>query len=479
MGEGPIDAIQNARGDRAFASLAEFADRVDLRQVNRRGLECLIKVGALDDFGERGQLLAGIDRIMSASEVTHVAREVGQLTLFGGADADSAEDLLASLPAAAKANPKEALEWEKELVGVYVSSHPLQKMTVDLMNVITHASVDVTEEVAGKGVVVAGIVADVRQITTKKGETMAFVRLEDLQGTIDVTVFPRLYADEKDKFALEKIIIVAGKADVRNGRVSVVADTVRDYVEGMKVIEDTSSVAYRFRNGAAGMPSRPQVKERPTSQSYTAPARTYTPPPTIASGDEDEDAYSGDDNPFARGGAGVDGRGDDGRADEATGDKKKREQGPAEAPARASTTASLPEPSAPAQAQTVRQPQKAVPQKPAPAQAAVAPKPVASVAATPELPGATTNPKSEIRNPKSIKLAFRRSASLGADRKRLAEIVDVLSKYQGEDRFEIIVEANGSARWQLDFPNNRTRVCRELQAELTQRLGPGGWKVEG
>ncbi len=57
--------------------------------------------------------------------------------------------------------------------------------------------------------------------------------------------------------------------------------------------------------------------------------------------------------------------------------------------------------------------------------------------------------------------------------------MDVLSKYQGDDRFEITVEANGSARWQLDFPNNRTRVCKELQAELTQRLGPGGWKVEG
>jgi hypothetical protein len=82
-------------------------------------------------------------------------------------------------------------------------------------------------------------------------------------------------------------------------------------------------------------------------------------------------------------------------------------------------------------------------------------------------------------SPRTIRIAFRRSASLDADRKRLAEIVDVLSKYQGDDRFEITVEANGSARWQLDFPNNRTRVCKELQSELTQRLGPGGWKVEG
>jgi hypothetical protein len=391
----------------------------------------------------------------------------------------------------AKANPKEALDWEKELVGVYVSSHPLQQMTVDLMNVITHASVDVTEEVAGKGVVVAGIVADVRQITTKKGETMAFIRLEDLQGSIDVTVFPRLYADEKAFFALEKIIVVAGKADVRNGRVSVVADTVRDYVEGMKVIEDTSSVAYRFRNGAAGTPSRPQVKERPTAPSYAAPARAYAPPPTITGGDDDEDTYSGDDNPFTAEEPVWLGEGETGSG----GDKETGRQGgrgTQRSPVEPSATVSRSEPPMPqggatAQAAPARQTQAAIPPKPAPAQTASASKPAASAAAKPEPPAAIpareapafANPQSAVRNPRSIKLAFRRSASLDADRRRLAEIVDVLSKYQGEDRFEITVETNGSARWQLDFPNNRTRVCKELQAELTQRLGPGGWKVEG
>jgi hypothetical protein len=109
----------------------------------------------------------------------------------------------------------------------------------------------------------------------------------------------------------------------------------------------------------------------------------------------------------------------------------------------------------------------------------VAAKPEPSAASPAREISASANPQSAIRNPQSIKLAFRRSASLDADRRRLAEIVDVLSKYQGNDRFEITVEANGSTRWQLDFPNNRTRVCKELQAELTQRLGPGGWKVEG
>jgi hypothetical protein len=81
--------------------------------------------------------------------------------------------------------------------------------------------------------------------------------------------------------------------------------------------------------------------------------------------------------------------------------------------------------------------------------------------------------------PKTLRLAFRRSASLDGDRKRLADIVELLSRYTGDDRFEVIVEANGATRWQLDFPNNRTRVCKELQAELTQRMGAGTWKVAG
>jgi DNA polymerase-3 subunit alpha len=494
VGEGPIDAVLKARGDRPFASLADFADRVDLRQVNRRGLECLIRVGALDAFGERGQLLAGIDRIMSASEATHAAREVGQLTLFGSTDADSAEELLASLPAAAKTNPKEALEWERELVGVYVSSHPLQKMTVDLMNVITHASVDVTEEIAGRSVVVAGIVADVRQIATRKGETMAFVRLEDLQGAIDVTVFPRLYSEEKAKFAPDKIIIVSGKADVRNGRVSVVADTVRDYVEGMKVIEDPGSVAYRFKNGGASS-SPSQVKERPVARAYAAPARAYAAPGDGAGGDEDEESYFGEDNPFAA-------EEPVWLSEEDAGDRAVEErrkpvphaatgQGDREEPSPVAASGAVgavhetaPPPSAPfASERLAREPADSSAQRlePQPSSLALAASPRSPASGgVPSGPStAVSGAPSTARSPKTIKLVFRRSASLDADRRRLAEIVDILSRRPGEDRFEIIVEANGSTRWLLDFPNNRTRVCPELQAELTQRLGQGNWKVDG
>lgn len=467
VGEGPIDTILRARrGDsgtgpnRPFASLADFTDRVDLRQINRRGLEFLIKVGALDDFGPREQLLAAIDRIMSASEQAHQAREIGQYSLFGDFDENAGNaDLLSHLPDAAQITPKEMLAWEKELVGVYVSSHPLQRMTVDLMNVITHNTADITEEVAGQGVVIAGMVAEVRTITTKKGETMAFVRLEDLQGSVDVTVFPQLFKEKRALWATDKIVIVNGKADVRNGRVSVVADGVRDYVEGQRVIEDTTSVHYRYRNGGLQAPARPQIRDG--GQAAPArPAARYAPPPMAYSEEEGEDLDFGEANPFLA-------EEPDWLAERWPAPAEQDEAPPAAASQPAATA--QPEPAgAPAVLQRAfdMPPQQAVlpavTDPPAPAQHA---QPAAPAQAAPTAP-------------RTLKLFFRRSHSLEADRKRLSALVDLLEQYPGTDLFEIILEANGHARYQLSFPNNRTRICRELQLELTQRLGPGGWKVE-
>lgn len=528
VGEGAIDLVLQARGSQPFASLADFAERVDLRQINRRGLECLIKVGALDDFGTRNRLIAAIDHIMHASVAAHEAAEIGQLTLFGGAESLSDADILGGMGSAPQINPKEILQWEKELVGVYVSSHPLQQMTVDLMNVITHATVDITEALVKQPVIVAGMVADVRTITTKKGETMAFVRLEDLQGAVDVTVFPQLFKERRGLWAVDKIVIVMGKADVRNGRVSVVADAAQDYVEGMKVLEDTTSVYYRYRNGAGqadrpvfrtgnggvGAAASPAVGERPA-------ARYVTPPAPAFYADTEEDEEGGDlggDNPFAaeepewlaetftRSDRVESGGGDAGGGSApAPANPPSLTPAPAAAPPAPVARAVMPPPqinqratsSTPAAGQG----------KPASAmQAATSPAPVTQAAAAPTVapqglnkPASTGIPaiatagasrtSAEGANalsvtrvapslrPRTLSISFRRSHSLEADRKRLAELVAVLDKYPGEDRFEIIIEANGHARFQLAFPNNHTRICRELQAELTQRLGAGGWKV--
>jgi DNA polymerase-3 subunit alpha len=434
VGEGPVELILRSRGGRPFASLADFADRVDLRQVNRRGLECLIKVGALDDFGERGQLLAATDRILAASVSAHEAREIGQLALFGGAAADT-DDLLDGTKDGAAVSPKAVLEWEKELVGVYVSSHPLQRMTVDLMNVITHSTVEITEEAANNAVVVAGMVADVRQITTKKGDAMAFVRLEDLQGAVEVTVFPHLFRDGKAMWVQDKIVVVRGRVDVRNGRVSVVADSVQDYVEESRVKEDTSSVGYRYRSetepvfhkGAAGGASPARAPQTPHPE-----VRTYSSPisPRIGEEDVEGDALAAfsDQNPFA-----------------------------GEAPDwfEPAAPAISPEPASEAELHSGKEEDRVVDT------------------------GAQGSLTLDVRpRCKTVRINFQRSQSLEGDRKRLNDLIDLLGRYEGEDRFEIILLANGKARYQLEFPNNTTRVCRGLKAELMQRLGASGWSVD-
>lgn len=441
VGEGAVELILRSRGDRPFNSLAEFAERTDLRQVNRRGLECLIKVGALDEFGERGRLLAAIDRILGASAQLHEAKEVGQMTLFAGAEVN-ADDLSQPLTGNRTAKQEEEiglntiLEWEKELVGVYVSSHPLQRMTADLVNVVTHSSAEVNEGLDGTQVVVAGVVADVRPITTRKGDAMAFVRLEDLQGSVDVTVFPQLYRDQRELWDLDRVVIVRGRVDVRNGRVSVVADTVSNYVEGLHVIEDTSSVAYRYRNGVE--PGPPAVARRAGSVPAGGPASgasraaaSYAPPPPDAWGDGD--GYPDEDNPFA-------------------GDEPDWFD---DAP---------PPPGAP-------------PASDAPEEIPV------SLARNDELPAvretrATPTPAEiELLHRRTARVKFRRSRSLEADRHRLNDLVQLFAQFEGEDQFEIVVEAKGSPLYQLDFPNNRTRICRELTALLDQRLGPGSWSI--
>ncbi|OQA47296.1 MAG: DNA polymerase III subunit alpha [Chloroflexi bacterium ADurb.Bin325] len=521
LGEAAVDLVLDGRGDAPFTSLADFTERVDLRELNRRGLECLIKVGALDDFGPRGRLMAAIDAILGASASAHAAAEAGQMSLFGPSSGDggaiAAVDILAVAANSPQVSPKEILEWEKELVGVYVSSHPLQQMTVDLQNIVTHATVDITEEIKGAAVVIAGLIADVRTITTKKGETMAFIKLEDLQGAVDLTVFPQLFKEKRHLWTNDKIVVIWGKADFRNGRVSVVADQAQDYVEGMKVIEDQTPVYQRYRNGQ-NTPARPTVRQGNGGYAARPAARPA-----------DDDAYGEDVNPFAA-------EEPEWLAGDATleaGSRKleagswkpeagsqKLEAGEQKLEAKdggngRNVPASNAQPSVAADSDDSRPGPASSAQPPAledrdnPASSfqlpASSPQPSAAedsgdsrpdpassaqppamedrdnLAANSQLPASSFQPPDSSAQPpaapRTLRLTFRRSHSLEADRHRLGELVDLLEKYEGDDRFEIIIEAQGSARYQLAFPNNRTRICRTLQNELSQRLGSGAWTI--
>ena len=217
VGEGPVEVILAARQDKGhFCDLDDFCRRVDLRQVNRRALESLIKVGVLRSFGARSQLLPITDRIVGLSGSLHRAQDVGQMSLFGeatGVHLTAEESLLPSLSQAPEVDQKEILTWEKDLVGVYISEHPLTQALLKLQEVVTARAGALDEETSGQQVVVAGMVQRVRRHTTKKGDEMAFVTLEDLQGTCDVVVFPRVWKQSKHLWQPERILVVSGKVD--------------------------------------------------------------------------------------------------------------------------------------------------------------------------------------------------------------------------------------------------------------------------
>ncbi len=230
VGDGPVGAILVARGDRPFSSLADFCRRVDLRLVNRRALESLIRAGALDEFGSRARLLAAIDRMMDLSARTHLARDMGQLSLFGettGVQLGDDEGLFVGLPPIPEVPLREILEWEKDLMGAYLSEHPLTRAARELADVINAYAGQLHEEPHESVVTVAGIVRRVRRHTTKDGKEMAFVTLEDLYGACDVVVFPRVWAESREKWQPEALVVVCGKVDARREPPSLICQWVK------------------------------------------------------------------------------------------------------------------------------------------------------------------------------------------------------------------------------------------------------------
>jgi DNA polymerase-3 subunit alpha len=225
VGEGAAGAMLDARAaDGAFADLGDLARRVDLRVVGKRALESLIRVGACDRFGGRQALLQSLDRIVATSAAHFRAAEIGQLSLFGSAS--SGDDGL-SIPAEpAGAPPRQYLEWEKELLGIYLSEHPLTRHLADLSEVVTHTSSDLGEAQNGQEVVVAGEVTAVRPYQTRSGKPMGFVTLEDLHGKIELVVFTRLWNEIAGWIEARKIVVVKGKIDAERGDPKVLADSI-------------------------------------------------------------------------------------------------------------------------------------------------------------------------------------------------------------------------------------------------------------
>ncbi|HOO78130.1 MAG TPA: DNA polymerase III subunit alpha [bacterium] len=239
VGQGAVEAIirERTRGGE-YVSLFDFLDRIDLSSVNKRMVESLIRCGALDSLpGNRAQKLDILDAAVDSAVASRRDREAGQETLFAQLDTANGEEDLISFPALAELPEAELLAAEKELLGMYVTGHPLQKYE-KIMEVLTTVPLSRLDEVkADTEVRVGGLVAQVdERLSRKTGKPFAVVRLESMDGSAEVLIFGRDYPRLAPKMQEGAIVVVEGR--VRAGEISagVSADEVRSVEEAMEML---------------------------------------------------------------------------------------------------------------------------------------------------------------------------------------------------------------------------------------------------
>jgi len=207
-----------------FKDLADFLDRVKDKNLNKKSLESLIKCGALDEFGERGELLSNIDNLLGYHRERMGAPQ-NQDSLFGLMTDTSTLPALRLSPGSL-ASQREKLLWEKELLGLYISGHPLEAYQDKLLSIKVNIE-KLSDLREGTETVIAGIVEEVRDVLTKGNKRMVFMRLADLTSVIEVAIFPRILDEFRSFVQPETCIAIKGKVSKRKGETSFIAEKIK------------------------------------------------------------------------------------------------------------------------------------------------------------------------------------------------------------------------------------------------------------
>jgi DNA polymerase-3 subunit alpha len=232
-----------------FRSIADFVERVQTKDLNKKSLDALSKVGALDAFGERNQLLASIDKILKHSRNLQKIKETHTDSLFGHMPIETSELRLENVPPIDK---KQKLKWEKELLGLYVSDHPVSdfKEYFDQITVPIH---DLEKRENGISIKVGGVISTVRKTYTKRQQEMFFVNLEDLTGRVEVLVFPRAVEKTLGMWIEDELVIVRGRLSNEDGVPKIIAEEA-EKVDLQSVETFKRVLLTRTKNEGSGHP---------------------------------------------------------------------------------------------------------------------------------------------------------------------------------------------------------------------------------
>ncbi len=405
------------RGAAPFASLVDFCQRVDMRKLGKRTLESLIKVGALDKFGTRATLLVALDGIVSYSSNYHRDQEIGQKVMFG--DAAAGDDaLLKDLKQVEEYNARELLKWEKELLGLYLTGRPVDRYRQHFLRQKLRSISDLKNPALPKPetVRVAGEITALRKLTTKTGEPMAVLTLEDWHdsaGAIEVVLFPRAYdkviaaiadansvAESRQVLAEGEIVLIKGRYDDSRGEPQIIA-------------EDLSFDLHSA--STADVLPQPLNEDEPTwaladEGPFNEQSAPYDEPPDLPPPDMQDDAFSDlPAEPPATAAA------DESQADGADQDEPEWVNGDSHL----------------------------------------------------TMPDEKTQ---IVRAPRSIAVVLETGDDPEKDRRKLARIHNALTKYPGIDHFKIIIR-RGASTTPLTFPGQTTDICPALRDDLRDIVG--------
>ncbi|TMF08258.1 MAG: DNA polymerase III subunit alpha, partial [Chloroflexi bacterium] len=219
VGEGIARGIIEARGAGGpFQTIQDFFERVDSGHLNKRALESLVKAGAFDTLTERAALLANLDRLIGYAQKEQKQRESGQTSLFDLIAVDGPPVHGPELEPAPEATQQQKLTWEKELLGIYLSEHPFAHVAQELRGVLSCGLVEINAELSGRDLVVGGVVSGMRSLSTRDGRAFLAAELEDITGSVEVTVWPEIWEQTREMWQPGHIVVVNARVKARDDR---------------------------------------------------------------------------------------------------------------------------------------------------------------------------------------------------------------------------------------------------------------------
>src|SRR5687768_1580886 len=500
VGEAAVELILREREQNGiFTDLNDFARRVDLRAVGKRALECLVKVGALDSFGNRAALLASLDRVISISSNHFRAAESGQMSLFGAVTGVVDE---ITLPDVNNVDKREMLNWERELIGLYISDHPLTPYQTTFARIVSYFSGQLGEAQHEEKVRVAGLITNVRPYMTKSNKPMGFVTLEDVQGNIELVLFPRTWEKNREQLTVGQIIIVEGKVDTNSTPPKILVDTIRTEIKILESLDESPAIintplAKPTLSPAMGA-NADQTEEKSAPMTPTSPlpvqnipaqkkipVKPGSPPPIRQIAEQAAPVYLADAN-FDDMPPPPDNFPEDwdiewqpsfDNAQIAARPEPKVDHRPISEPH--PLAAPLVEEKTEAAVESIAHEREPL----AVSREAMAIQPVESIPTeSVRIPPSLYIPlakeeKDKEHPPQQITVMLRSTGDKERDKRRIKTMYGTLISFHGRDRFSFQIFENGSGHL-IDFPNDTTRVCTEMLDRMKKLMGEENWHVE-